>query len=340
MDELVSKVMRQRLFFQGQVLKDNKSFRDYNIRDGDVIYRLAEESKPVNSAAEGGAPSVVEPSVQVVLGPVEPSPGLVSVIDGCREGLKKGFAPALASSGLGGTYFLRDANKRVVAVFKPEDEEAYAPNNPRGLASKMGTRGVRNGLLSGEANLREVAAYLLDHEHFANVPATVRVEISHTTFGGKTKIGSLQEFKPHDDEAGDVSASLFTVEGAHRIAIMDMRLLNRDRNDENLLVKKQGKSCELIPIDHGCSLPDSFEVNWHDWAWLSWPQTKQPLRAAEKAYIARLNAEEDAHILTKELSIRWQCLLVLRISTLFLQTGVAADLSLFDIASMMPRDEN
>jgi len=338
MDELVSKVMRQRLFFQGQVLKDNKSFHDYNIQDGDVIYRLAEQSKP-EASAEGSRP-IVEPSVQVVLGPVEPSPELMCVIDGCREGLLKGLAPVLASSGLGGTYFLRDASERVVAVFKPEDEEAYAPNNPRGLASKMGTRGLRNGLLSGEANLREVAAYLLDHEHFANVPATVRVEITHATFGAKAKVGSLQEFKPHDDEAGDVSASLFTVEGAHRIAIMDMRLLNRDRNDENLLVKKEGKSCELIPIDHGCSLPDSFEVNWHDWAWLSWPQTKQPLRPAERAYIARLNAEEDARILTKELSIRWQCLLVLRISTLFLQMGAAADLSLYDIASMMSRDEN
>merc|ERR1711881_471942 len=128
-----------------------------------------------------------------------------------------------------------------------EDEEAYAPNNPRGLSGSMGSRGVRGGLLSGEANVREVAAYLLDHDKFANVPATVRVEVSHPAFGNKPKVGSFQEFKPHDEEAGDVSASLFSVEAAHRIAIMDMRLVNRDRNDENLLVKKNEKQdLELI----------------------------------------------------------------------------------------------
>jgi len=332
-DKLVSQVLRQRLYFQGQVLKDSKRLQDYSLKDGDVIYRLAQEDKPV-------APEV-EPMVEVVMGNSKCPPELMTVIEGCRKGLSQGLSPVLAASGLGGTYFLRDDHEHIVGVFKPEDEEAYAPNNPRGLAGRMGSRGVRNGLLSGEANVREVAAYLLDHDRFANVPATVRVEVSHPTFGPSAKIGSLQEFKLHDEEAGDVSASLFTVEAAHRISIMDMRLLNRDRNDENLLVKKtSSKGMELIPIDHGCSLPDTFEVNWHDWAWLSWPQTKQPLSEQEKAYIARLDAEHDVSLLEKELSIRWQCLLVLRIATTFLQKGAAADLCLFDIASMMSRDED
>jgi hypothetical protein len=167
----------------------------------------------------------------------------------------------------------------------------------------------------------------------------VRVEVSHPTFGKKPKVGSFQEFKPHDEEAGDMSASLFSVEDAHRIALMDIRLLNRDRNDENLLVKKSPENrFELIPIDHGCSLPDSLEVDWHEWAWLSWPQTKKPLSSAEKAYIARLDADDDAALLSDELSIRWQCLLVLRVATIFLQKGAAADLSLYDIASMMTRE--
>lgn len=173
------------------------------------------------------------------------------------------------------------------------------------------------------------------------MPATVRVEVVHSMFGQRPKIGSLQEFKLHDEEAGDVSSSLFTVQGAHRIAIMDIRMLNRDRNDENLLVKKNSinRQMELIPIDHGCSLPDSLEVDWHDWAWLSWPQQKKPLSAEEKAYIARLDPEHDASLLRTELNIRWQCLLVLRVATRFLQRGADADLSLYDIASMMSRDE-
>jgi hypothetical protein len=334
-DKLVSEVQRQRLFFQGQVLKNSQTIGDYNLHDNAVIYRLAQEKQAKPN-------TLTEPTVQVVLGDSQCPSQLRSVIEDCKQGLAQGLAPVLAPSGLGGTYFLRNANDSIVGVFKPEDEEAYAPNNPRGLSGRMGTRGVRSGLLSGEANLREVAAYLLDHEQFANVPATVRVEVSHPTFGTTRKIGSLQEFKPHDDEAGDVSSSLFTVEAAHRIAIMDIRLLNRDRNDENLLVRRRGqgyKDMELIPIDHGCALPDSFEVDWHDWAWLSWPQNKKPLSTTEKAYIARLDAEQDCSLLTNELSIRWQCLLVLRIATLFLQKGAAADLSLYDIASMMSRDE-
>lgn len=330
-DKLVSEIQRQCLFFQGQVLKDSKTLQDYRLKNGDTIYRLAEEPKK--------KPNPCCPTVKVVMGGMKCPPELQSLIEKTQHGLSKGIEPTLASSGLGGTYFLRDDKRRIVGVFKPEDEEAYCPNNPRGYAAPMGSRGVRNGLLSGEANVREVAAYLLDHEKFANVPATVRVEVSHPTFGKKPKIGSFQEFKPHDDEAGDVSASLFSVQAAHKIAIMDMRLLNRDRNDENLLVKKEASGVELIPIDHGCALPDSLEVDWYDWAWLSWPQTKKPLSNAEKAYIARLDAEQDVELLSGELNIRWQCLLLLRVATMFLQKGAAADLSLYDIASMMSRDD-
>jgi hypothetical protein len=334
-DELVSKLQHQRLYFQGQVLQDTKTLQDYKLKSGDTIYRLAEkEEKPCQASSPPAR-------VQVVLGDTKCPPELQSKIEQTQLGLDNGVEPCLASSGLGGTYFLRDKQRQIVGVFKPEDEEAYCPNNPRGLAGRMGSRtSAKSGLLSGEANVREVAAYLLDHDKFANVPATVRVEVTHQAFGGKPKVGSFQEFKPHDDEAGDVSASLFSVEDAHRIGIMDIRLLNRDRNDENLLVKKSPDNVfELIPIDHGCSLPDSLEVDWYDWAWLSWPQMKKPLSAVEKAYIARLDAEEDATLLSRNLNIRWQCLLVLHVTTLFLQKGAAADLSLYDIASMMTREE-
>lgn len=67
----------------------------------------------------------------------------------------------------------------------------------------------------------------------------------------------------------------------HRIAILDIRILNCDRNEENILVKKcfssqQSKTTllkkdnskpskpkvefELIPIDHGLSFPDSMSI--------------------------------------------------------------------------------
>lgn len=345
---LVSEEKRQRLFFLGEALKDAKTVKDYKLKSGDTVHQKSETEKPSPPLKPGtkewlmAAPDTPNPEikVEVVMGSSKCPPELLSCIEETRRGLESGMVPQLARSGLGGTYFLSNSESKVLGVFKPEDEEAYAPNNPRELKGRMGSRGVRGGLRSGEANVREVAAYLLDHEKFANVPATVRVEISHASFGEVPKIGSFQEFKPHDEEAGDVSPSLFSVEAAHRVAIMDIRLLNTDRNDENLLVKKSGSDgCELIPIDHGCSLPDSLEVNWYDWAWLSWPQSKEPLSASEKEYIARLDAEQDVNLLSRELLMRWQCLLVLRVATTFLQLGAAADLSLFDIADMMCRDD-
>ena len=43
----------------------------------------------------------------------------------------------------------------------------------------------------------------------------------------------------HDDNAGDYGSSLFSIEEVHKIAILDIRILNCDRNEENILVKKK-----------------------------------------------------------------------------------------------------
>jgi len=57
---------------------------------------------------------------------------------------------------------LRGSNKKTIAVFKPIDEEAFAPNNPRDHVGPFGSKTFRAGVLSGESCIREVAAYLLD----------------------------------------------------------------------------------------------------------------------------------------------------------------------------------
>jgi phosphatidylinositol 4-kinase type 2 len=50
-----------------------------------------------------------------------------------KRGLELGLAPSLSLEGTGGTYFLTDTRKRKLAAFKPQDEEPFAPNNPRGF---------------------------------------------------------------------------------------------------------------------------------------------------------------------------------------------------------------
>lgn len=97
-------------------------------------------------------------------------------------GFKKGLVPKLTDDGTSGTYLLRGPKKDPLAVFKPIDEEAFAPNNPRGNAGAFGSQTFRAGVLSGEACIREVAAYLLDKDGFSGVPPTTMVENAHDNF--------------------------------------------------------------------------------------------------------------------------------------------------------------
>lgn len=83
------------------------------------------------------------------------------LVQQARRGFAVGLKPTLVLDGSGGTYFLHDARKVRVAVFKPADEEPFAENNPRGYV-KQGAdtdMSLRDGIKPGEACLREVAAF-------------------------------------------------------------------------------------------------------------------------------------------------------------------------------------
>ena len=89
----------------------------------------------------------------------------------------------MTEDGTSGSYVLREQLNEdeviPVAFWKPIDEEPFAPNNPRGMKAPFGSETCRPGVKSGESTLREVLAYLLDHESFAGVPPTALVEVSH-----------------------------------------------------------------------------------------------------------------------------------------------------------------
>lgn len=175
-----------------------------------------------------------------------------------------------------------------MAIFKPIDEEPYAPNNPRGHQAPFGSPSFRPGILSGEVCVREVAAYLLDHKNFSKVPPTTFVEVIHQSlkyvpFTGmevttdtymdimkslirpvnldetlfvtlnKTseskdlstsvslsklkkakaglKFGSLQCFQDNEGAIENFSSDMFSKDEVHKIAILDIRILNLDRNE-------------------------------------------------------------------------------------------------------------
>lgn len=68
-----------------------------------------------------------------------------------------------------------------------------------------------------------------------------------------------------NDIAGNMGSNQFDVEEVHKVGILDVRIVNCDRNDANILVKKSiinkdkpRKVMRLIPIDHGLCFPDNF----------------------------------------------------------------------------------
>lgn len=131
---------------------------------------------------------------------------LQQALDDANAALDAGLPPRLAKEGEGATYFLvaRDPARGYVGCFKPQDEEAGAPRNPRRSVGLLGEPSMRSGILSGEGFVREVAAFLLDHEGFAGVPPTALVVGRHPAFNNGRdgvdtaplveKIGAFQQF--------------------------------------------------------------------------------------------------------------------------------------------------
>jgi len=238
----------------------------------------------------------------------------------------------LCEEGVGGTYFVRDHHDQPIAVFKPIDEEPGAINNPKKPLSKL-------LLPPGGGAHREVAAYLLDRNH-AGVPET------HLIFGvqherlsyadGKIvpKNGSVQQFVPNVGNSATMGTSRYTVEDVHNIGILDIRILNVDRNEENMLVLKQGDRYRLVPIDHTYILPYALDDVYL--GWMYWKQAKVPFSRETLNFIANISVEKDAEIL-RDLGISEQCLRNMMISTILLKKGAAAGLTLFQIASMVCR---
>jgi len=239
------------------------------------------------------------------------------------------YAPELIPDGEGGAYLLRDEDGESLAVFKPMYEEPFSPLNPKKSVADTNpsTGELRKGIRSGEPAIREVAAYALDHLEFAGVPMTLMVDIN-----GKT--GSLQEYKQHDFESWDLGPSKYDRHQVHKIGILDLRIFNVDRHGGNILVRSLPNGNNLlIPIDHGFSLPDTFEATDVWFEWLNWPQAKTPFDRAAKTYVSKIDVARDADTL-RRLGIRKECLRTMIISSLVLKKGVAGGLNLHQIASL------
>ena len=330
---------------------------------------------------------------------------LQKIMEEIMHGFMQGLVPQLIQDGTSGTYKMRNVNKDVVGIFKPFDEEPFAPNNQKGYVGPFGSETFRKGILSGEGAIREFAAFAIDEKGLFDVPPTTFVEVSHPSFNKVNmemlqmksqdltglkgsivhnfllenivqkygsgisnnstqynslvddnldyvlgnakynfitkKYGSLQKFVRSTDVAANFSFSLYTTEEAQKIGILDLRILNCDRNDENVLVIKKkhkttGKSFyKLVPIDHSLSFPDCLKIYDYELCWMGWDQAQEPITDKMKAYIQQIDIIADMEKLSKTIKLREECWKMFRISNTVLKIGAEYDLTLYEIGNLM-----
>jgi hypothetical protein len=159
-----------RLFYTNIEMMDDMTILDYKIIDAkkpEIFYQISSNIPEVNIQVYGAFPCSIV---------------LNRILDDINNGFMEGLVPNIILEGTSGTYNMRNTNKEVIALFKPIDEEAFAPNNQKGYVGKFGQESFRKGILSGEGSVREVAAYLLDRNNIFDVPESTFVEVSHPTF--------------------------------------------------------------------------------------------------------------------------------------------------------------
>lgn len=328
-----------------------------------VVEREEEVGKHISSNVdmEGSIPEIrlQERSLRKLM-----SDDVQTLLHNVELGLESGGLPRLTPDGSGGTYLMPDADGTVpVGVFKPTDEEPLAVNCPRGLGVSLSGEGLKKGTRVGEGAFREVAAYLLDHQlpgkidstsGYSAVPPTTLVRCRHRIFNYNKedsedwimtgaqlgKLGSLQHFVTAVSNCEDMGPSRFPSEEVHKIAILDIRLSNTDRNGANILVQQSEEApfLKLIPIDHGYCLPESIEDCTFEW--LYWPQASVPFNQTALSYIEQLDVESDIALLKDNgWTLSLACARVFRISTMWLKKAAGRGLTAYDIGSFMVRED-
>lgn len=325
------------------------------------------------------------------------------LIESVGTALSHNLCPVELEEGVTGGFLMKRFGGGYAAVFKPEEalsrrSSSFMSSSPRCKAASLNgdpsecemDYSYIKGVKFGDCSVREVAAYLLDHQGFANIPVTVMVKINSKVFnlarevchspdldeiatpmlgqsrspknryemGKRTKsendkfkvnwkIGSLQIFVNHDDDACDISCTKFDVAQVHRIGIFDVRVMNLDRHEGNILVKLReagnySSGVDLTPIDHGVILPDFEDINLKgNFCWMTWPQSKVKFDAATKEYIRSLDSMRDCQLLIKILAhrISLRGLMSLRLGTLLLKICVLEfDMSLHQIGRLIVGD--
>uniref|UniRef100_A0A915PF67 Phosphatidylinositol 4-kinase type 2 n=1 Tax=Setaria digitata TaxID=48799 RepID=A0A915PF67_9BILA len=198
------------------------------------------------------------------------------------EAIKAGIQPVRIPAGSSGSYFVRDMNYQNIAVFKPKDEEPFAPQNPKW--PKYFQRMLcfccfgRACLIPNNGYISETAASLVDEKlQLHIVPKTRIVKLASPAFYYKGRWRKDKELKGKDGSYqlflnGYVSASAIVPQWSKGGEICPLTAIEVER-----FKYEPGKILELAAIDNGLAFPvkhpeTSSRLRQFPFAWaqLSW----------------------------------------------------------------------
>uniref|UniRef100_A0A914BW04 Phosphatidylinositol 4-kinase type 2 n=1 Tax=Acrobeloides nanus TaxID=290746 RepID=A0A914BW04_9BILA len=193
--------------------------------------------------------------------------------------------PQLICEGSSGSYYVFDQKGQKLAVFKPKDEEPFAPGNPKWPKFFQRVLCIccfgRACLIPNIGYLAETAASIIDERlELHVVPKTRIVKLKSPTFNYRKwfyrfispsyfKEGSYQLYVDGYRQAGEVLREWETNENAlteeerrvfiekfQRMCVLDYVIRNTDRHDDNWLIRHvPGKDMKIAAIDNGLSFP-------------------------------------------------------------------------------------
>ena len=110
-----------------------------------------------------------------------------------------------------------------------------------------------------------------------------------------------------------------------------------DRNSCNILVRKRSQGVELIPIDHGLSLPDSLGIAEYDVMWMNWRQLEETPTQELIDYVNKIDIQKDIDILRDQLGIMEQNITNFKIVNSVLKKCISKGLSILQTGKIIYR---
>ena len=152
-----------------------------------------------------------------------------------------------------------------------------------------------------------------------------------------SRVGSIQRVIQNSRPISSISITKISAYEVQKIALLDLRMLNTERNEENILYKKDKKSIKLIPVDNGKSLGRRLNIMKSGLIWTSYPQIHLPLDPRLVEYVKNLKPSVTCQRLSKKLGIEDEILDLVKMSEKFLKMCVERKMTIFEISELFYR---